>query len=89
MSPFFYFFLSLCIFLNCCNFACCNISCMCYSLTTMKKPYQKPSTATYEVFLSQGVLTESIVEVDAEVKVKAYKDGFDYLGSDGFEVGFE
>lgn len=43
-----------------------------------------------ELVLESGFLTSSIVEVDADVQVEAYKDGFATLDQEnGFVVEFD
>lgn len=55
----------------------------------MKKEYDGLTMRELCIVAECGFLTSSIVEVDADVKVESYKDGFADLGDNGFEVSFE
>ncbi|MCQ2116038.1 MAG: hypothetical protein MJZ07_07535 [Bacteroidales bacterium] len=55
----------------------------------MKNKYTGLAMREVRIVTEQGFLTSSIVEVDADVQVESYKDGFADLGENGFEVSFE
>lgn len=55
----------------------------------MKNIYPGLAMREVRIITEQGFLTSSIVEVDADVQVESYKDGFADLGDNGFEVSFE
>lgn len=51
----------------------------------MKKTYQKLSLVPLGIKVESSLLQQSI-EVEAEIQVKAYQNGFkDYIGTDGFD----
>lgn len=55
----------------------------------MKSTYTGLVVHEVRITSEHGFLTSSIVEVDADVQVESYKDGFADLGDNGFEVSFE
>lgn len=56
----------------------------------MKKSYGRVCASELLLELESSFLTASYVEVQSDVKVEEYKDGFSNdLGEDGFVVTFE